>query len=80
MVDAETGLYRVDPLTAVAAVDAIDLSHRTIYLDPRIAADPRLTAGIEQRRLRHRMVGRIWTGVGILAIILLILLSQIPVF
>lgn len=80
MVDAEAGLYRVDPLTAVAAVDAIDLSHRTIYLDPRIAADPRLTAGIEQRRLRHRMAGRIWTTVGILAIILLILLSQIPVF
>jgi hypothetical protein len=80
MVDAEAGLYRVDPLTAVAAVDAIDLSHRTIHLDPRIAADPRLSAEIEQRRRRQRMAGRIWTSVGILAIIILILLSQIPVF
>jgi hypothetical protein len=80
MVDAEAGLYRVDPVTAIAAVEAIDLSHRRVYMDPEIAADPRLSALIDRRRERHRRVRRIWTIVGILAIILLVLLAQIPVF
>jgi hypothetical protein len=80
MVDAEAGLYRVDPVTAIAAVEAIDLSHRRVYMDPEIAADPRLAALIDRRRERHRRTRRIWTIVGILAIILLVLFAQIPVF
>lgn len=80
MVDAEAGLYRTDPVTATAAVEAIDLAHRRVYLDPALADDPRLAAQIERRRTRHRWANRIWTAVGILAIIMLILFAQIPVF
>ncbi len=80
MVDAETGLYRVDPVTAIAAVEAIDLSHRRVYLDPDLASDPNLSEQVERRRKLHLWRNRFWTGVGLLGILLLILLSQIPVF
>ncbi|WP_296807392.1 hypothetical protein [Thiocapsa sp.] len=80
MVDAEAGLYRTDPVTAVAAVDAIDLSHRRVYLAPEIESDPAFAAAREQRRRRQRLANRIWTIVGVLAIILLVLFAQIPVF
>lgn len=80
MVDAEAGLYRTDPVTATAAVDAIDLVHRRIFVAPEIESDPRLFAQIEKRCKRRRLANRIWTAVGILAIILLVLFAQIPVF
>ena len=80
MVDAEAGLYRIEPLEAIAAVDAIDLHHRRVYLDPSLADDPRLAEQVERRRRRHRLIDRIWTSVGILAILLLLLFSQIPIF
>ncbi len=80
MVDAEAGLYRVDPVTAVAAVDAIDLRHQRLYLAPEIESDPRFLAQIAQRQRRQRLANHIWMAVGILAIILLVLFAQIPVF
>ena len=78
LIDVEAGLYRTDPLTAVAAVDAIDLRHQVRYLDPELAADPRLSVLTGQRRARRRRIDRVWTAVGILAILLLLLLGQIP--
>lgn len=78
LIDVEAGLYQTDPLTAVAAVDAIDLGHQVQYLDPELAANPRLSAAIEQRRTRRRWINRAWNAVGILAILLLLLLGQFP--
>lgn len=80
MVDAEAGLYRVDPVTAVAAVDAIDLRHQRLYLAPEIESDPRFRAQIAHRQRRHHLANRVWMAVGILAIIVLVLFAQIPVF
>nr|WP_207162307.1 hypothetical protein [Thiocapsa imhoffii] len=80
LVDSEHGLYRTDPITAIAAVDAIDLAHRERYLDPEYVDDPRLLEQVARRRRRHRINRRIWNGIGLLAIILLILLSQVPIF
>jgi hypothetical protein len=80
MLDAEAGLYRTDPVTAVAAVDAIDLRHRRVYIAPEIESDPGFWAAREKRRKRQRLANRIWTAVGILALVLLFLFAQIPVF
>jgi hypothetical protein len=80
LVDIDAGLYRVDPVTAVAAVEAIELSHRRIYIDPEIAADPRLSAEIAQRHRHQGWVGWIWTSVGLLALLVLFLFSLLPVF
>lgn len=78
LIDVEAGLYRTDPLTAVAAVDAIDLRHQVQYLDSELTANPRLSAAIERRRTRRRWINRAWNAVGILAILLLLLLAQFP--
>jgi|OpeIllAssembly_1097287.scaffolds.fasta_scaffold78926_3 hypothetical protein len=73
LIDIDAHLYSTDPVTAVGAIDAIDLSHRRIYLDPELAADPALEAEIGRRRRMHRRIDRIWNGVGIAAILLLII-------
>jgi hypothetical protein len=41
---------------------------------------PDLSEQVERRRKLHLWRNRFWTGVGLLGILLLILLSQIPVF
>jgi hypothetical protein len=78
LIDVDAGLYRVEPLTAVAAIDAIDLRHRRVYLDPALGTDSRLAAQIERRRLRLRWRHRLWTLIGLLALLFLLLLGQIP--
>jgi hypothetical protein len=72
LVDVDAGLYRSDPIAAVAAVDASDLTHRRFYLDPLLANDPALDTAIAYRRQRRRIVDRIWHIVGGLAILLLV--------
>ncbi len=76
-VDAEAGLYRVDPAAGVAAVDAIDLRHRIVYLDPKLVDDPRRTLLTRRHQLRRRRIDRIFTGVGIAAVVLLFVLNFI---
>ncbi len=80
LVDIDSGLYRVDPVTAVAVVEAIELSHRRIHIDPEIAADPRLSAETARRHRRQAWTGWIWTTVGLLALLVLLLFSLVPVF
>jgi hypothetical protein len=78
LVDVDAGLYRVEPLAAVAAIDAIDLRHRRVHLDPTLAADPKLPAQIERRLTRLRWRNRLWTLIGLLAVLFLLLLGQVP--
>ena len=73
LIDIDAHLSTADPVTAVGAIDAIVLSHRRVYLDPELAADPALEAEIGRRRRMHRRIDRIWNGVGIAAILLLII-------
>lgn len=73
LVDVDAGLYRSDPLTAVAAVAAVDLSHREVYVDPALADDPALAATIAAHRARQQRVGTTWRLVGAAAVLLLVL-------
>lgn len=73
LLNVDDGLYRVDPITAVAAVDASTLSHYRVYLNPELEADPRLGAAIAEKRSRHRLADRIWRAVGISGLLLLLL-------
>ena len=77
--DPEAGLYRTDPVTAVAAVDAIDLHHETVYLDPAIAGDPSLARETARRRRAHARVDRFFNGVGVAAILFLLLLALLGI-
>lgn len=72
LVDAEAGLYRTDPVIAIAAVESIDLRHRQIYLDSSLAADPQLGDITKKKRLLHRFADRIWQAVGVAAILFLL--------
>jgi hypothetical protein len=71
LVDVDARLYRTDALEAVAVADAIELRHRVAYLDPELAAAPRLAAETSRLRARHRLADKVWTGVGIAGILLL---------
>ena len=73
LVDAEAGLYRSDPVAAVAAAQSVELRHRQIYLDPRLAGNDSLETAIETRRWHHRLADRIWQAVGILAVAFLLI-------
>ncbi|NEV62120.1 hypothetical protein [Thiorhodococcus minor] len=77
--DAEAGLYRVDPATAVAAIDAIDLGHEPIYLDPEVASDPGIGRDTARRRRNHRLVDRVFNGAGAAAVISLVLLALLGI-
>lgn len=73
LVDIDAHLYRTDTLWAVAAVESIALNHRRIYLDPDLASDPRLGTEIARRQGRLRRWDRVWNGIGLLAVLLLVL-------
>lgn len=73
LVDIETGLYRSDAVTAVAAAQSLALRHTQVYLAPEIARDPGLEQAIAKRRWRHRLADRLWQVVGIVAVISLVL-------
>ncbi|MFM1892067.1 MAG: hypothetical protein RLZ44_1144 [Pseudomonadota bacterium] len=76
LVDVDAGTYRASLEEAVAGIEAIDLSHRLIYLDPDLDATTRraIDARIAARRQRQALVDRIWQIVGGLAIGFLVLL------
>ena len=72
LVDVETGLYRCDPTTAVAAAQSLELKHRQIYLDPDLAEDEALATAAARHRRRHGLADRVWQAVGILAVMFLL--------
>jgi|APFre7841882724_1041349.scaffolds.fasta_scaffold54511_2 hypothetical protein len=73
LIDIDASLYRTDPVRAIAAVESIGLRHRQIYLDPDVAADPALGAEVTRRQAWLHRRDRIWHGIGILALVLLLL-------
>jgi len=72
LVDVETGLYRCDPATAVAAAQSLEIKHRQIYLDPDLAEDEALATASARYRRRHGLADRVWRAVGILAVLFLL--------
>jgi hypothetical protein len=73
LIDIDAHLYRIDPVRAVAAVEAIALPHRQVFLDPELKSDPLLRTEITRRQRRQRLTDRIWNGVGALALLLLLI-------
>jgi hypothetical protein len=76
LVDVNAHTYRASLVEAIAGIEAIDLPHRLIYLDPELD-DPTRRAiddRVATRRRRQALVDRIWQIVGGLAIGFLVLL------
>lgn len=77
LVDVDASLFRVPVETAVAAVEAIGLTHRKVFLDPDLAAAhgdciERLVAEARRRRRRSDLI---WQWVGWIALAWLALLA-----
>lgn len=70
--------YRVDLEEAVAAADAVELDHRRVFIEPELAESYSLDDRIKRLRLRHRRFDLLMQAVGLLALLLLTLLSLIP--
>jgi hypothetical protein len=73
LVDIDTGLYRTDLVTAVAAAQSLELRHRQVYLDPALIGNETLANANAKHRRRHRLADRFWKLLGILAVVFLIL-------
>ena len=76
LVDADSGTYRVELAEAVACIQAIDLRHQQLYLDPRLdretltAVARRLTA-CERHQARVQLAWKIVGGLGIALLVIL---------
>jgi hypothetical protein len=74
LVDVDSGQYRVDLVSAVAAVESLGLAHGRIYLDPWLSEeefkqiDTRVSL-LQTRRLRRE---RFWYAVGYIALVVLL--------
>jgi len=73
LVDVDKGLYRIDPLEAVAAAQSVDLRHWQTYIDAEIADDPRLAESVTSKLRRKQRFQLLWNIVGVIAIVLLLL-------
>ena len=79
LVDLDAHLYRTELTDAVAVAEAIELPHRRVHIDAALANDPRLTAAIERLHQKHRRWQRIFNGVGIAALVLLLLTAVLGI-
>lgn len=82
LVGLEPRRYRIDAVTAVAAADAIELAHRRVFIDPRLASDQRLTVRTQALRRRHKRTSAFFYTVGLLALLGLIcfeLFVRVPI-
>jgi hypothetical protein len=78
LADVEAGLYRTTVKDAVAAVESVDLPHRSIYVTPALETDPAVTQAVDARRRRHRWADRAWrvvAGIGVALLLLKITLG-----
>lgn len=77
LADLEHRIYRVSLPRMIACVEADDLDHARIWMDPALSAEElaeidRLT---RQRKASQRRIDRIWQIVGWLGLLLLLLAS-----
>ena len=74
LVDIDSGLYRVPLADAIATIEASDLRHERIWLDPDLPADTlqQVKALTGRRHRRQDRSRRIWNGIGLLALLWLL--------
>lgn len=78
LLDADRRAYRADMVEAAATLDAIELQHQRTYLAPALAASTALTEATARLHHKHLRSRQLFDWVGILALLLLFLLSLLP--
>ncbi|MES9969024.1 MAG: hypothetical protein ABW092_03260 [Candidatus Thiodiazotropha sp.] len=82
LVDLNNHIYQIDLNQAIAAVEADDLNHKRVWIDPALNDDDRTLIDQQTNRfkLRHKRWNKIWLTVGGLFVIyffIMTLFSQI---
>lgn len=72
LVDIDAGLYRSDPVEAVAAAQSLALRHQRVYLDPELAGSDALAEAIADHQRRHSLADRFWQALGVFAVVFLL--------
>ena len=74
LVDADSGLYRVTLTAAISAIEASELTHERVWIDPTLTSSElqQLEINTAQRQRRHRRSDRIWKTIGALALLWLL--------
>ncbi|MET0010135.1 MAG: hypothetical protein ABW109_19915 [Candidatus Thiodiazotropha sp. 6PLUC4] len=79
LVDLDSRLYKADIAEAISAIQADELRHQQVWIDPSI--DDQLIAKIEAQttklKKRHNIQNRIWMMVGGFFVILFFVLNTI---
>lgn len=77
LVDLEKRIYRQSLAEMIACVEADDIAHSRIWIDPGLPPDEmaRIDALTKKRKSSQRRVDRVWQTVGFTALLLLLLLS-----
>jgi hypothetical protein len=75
LVDVDSGIYRGDLVTAVAAIESLGLAHERIYLDLEIDGENRslINAKVLSLEAKRRRFERFWNAVGYIALGFLLL-------
>lgn len=79
LLDLDRRAYRADMVEAAAALDAVELQHQRTYLAPALAASPALIKATERLHHRHQRWQRLFDWVGVLALVLLFVMSVLTV-
>jgi hypothetical protein len=74
----EPRCYGVELAEAIAVADAIDLDHRSVFIDPGLAHRDRIRERTEMLRRRHRRADWWLNAVGIFAVLVLIAFGLAP--
>jgi hypothetical protein len=72
LADVDAGLYRADLTDAIAAVESIQLPHRSVYPARTLTEDTAVAAAIEIRRRRHRLAEWAWQAAAAVGVVWLL--------
>jgi hypothetical protein len=81
VVDLENDLYRADVTEAIAVLEGMDLRHERLFLDPDLQSRAGTEIARRVARIRHRqqVIDRIWTTLGVIAFLWMLLWALAPV-
>ncbi|MES9991595.1 MAG: hypothetical protein ABW098_06540 [Candidatus Thiodiazotropha sp.] len=79
LVDLDNHIYRIELNQAIAAIEADDLNHTRVWMDPSLSDDDRslIDQQTNRFRLRHKRWNRFWMIVGGFFIVLFLVMSTI---
>jgi hypothetical protein len=77
LVDLDSHIYRIELNRAIAAIEADDLNHARIWIDPSLSESERsrIDKQTTKFKLRHKRWNRFWLAVGGFFVILFFVMS-----